>query len=171
MGRDDEHEYAEWAAGAWQRLLRSAVLLGCTLSEAEDVAQATLVRCYLKWPLVRRADNRTAYAATVLLNVHRESRRRRSAGEQPVALVPERAADGDAERVADVDAVRRALAGLSEAHREVVLLRYYLQLSEREIAAACGIAQGTVKSRLSRAIAQLDASVELAAYRGQGGLS
>lgn len=168
---DKDAEFSEWAAGVWQRLLRSAVLLGCTLPEAEDTAQATLVRCYAKWSLVRRADNRTAYAATVLLNVHRESRRRRSAGERPVADVPDAVSGLDeAERVAAVDAVRRALAGLSDGHREVVLLRYYLDLSEREIAAACRVPQGTVKSRLSRAIAQLGASVELTAFRGEGNL-
>jgi RNA polymerase sigma-70 factor (sigma-E family) len=167
---DHDGEFSEWAAGTWQRLLRAAVLLGCTLSEAEDVAQATLVRCYAKWPLVRRADNRTAYAATVLLNVHREAQRKRSAGERPVAVVPDAAGPDEAERVAAVDAVRRALGDLTPGHREVVLLRFYLQLSEREIAEACRVPQGTVKSRLSRAIAQLGGSVELAAFKGEGDL-
>ncbi|MFB9313122.1 SigE family RNA polymerase sigma factor [Nocardioides plantarum] len=168
---DQDSEFTEWAAGTWQRLLRSAVLLGCTLPEAEDVAQSTLVRCYAKWTLVRRADNRTAYAARVLLNVHREARRKRSAGERPVAALPDGPAGPDeADRVVAVDAVRRALGDLTPGHREVVLLRYYLQLSEREIAEACRVPQGTVKSRLSRAIAQLGDSVELAAFRGEGDL-
>lgn len=165
---DQDGEFTEWAAGTWQRLLRSAVLLGCTLPEAEDVAQATLVRCYVKWSLVRRADNRTAYAATVLLNVHREAQRKRSAGERPVPAVPEVAGPDETDRVAAVDAVRRALADLTPGHREVVLLRYYLQLSEREIAEACRVPQGTVKSRLARAVERLGGSVELAAFRGEG---
>lgn len=167
MTRDEE--FTEWAAGQWQRLLRSAVLLGCSLPEAEDVAQATLVRCYVKWAQVRRAEHCTAYVARVLLNVHRENRRRSSAGERPVAEVPDVGTSvDDADRVASTDAVRRALGALSAGHREVVLLRFYLQLSERETAEVCGVPLGTVKSRLSRAIAQLGDSVELATFREGG---
>ncbi|CAN5673530.1 N/A [soil metagenome] len=166
MSVTTDDEFSEWAAGQWQRLLRTAVLLGCSLPEAEDAAQATLVRCYVKWSQVRRAEHRTAYVAKVLLNVHREARRKASAQERPLAEVPEVPADVDeAERLASVDAVRRALAGLSDGHREVVLLRFYLQLSEREIAEACGVPPGTVKSRLSRAITQLGGSVELEEFR------
>ncbi|CAN5160535.1 N/A [soil metagenome] len=164
MSKDEE--FTEWAAGQWQRLLRTAVLLGCSLPEAEDVAQATLVRCYVKWAQVRRAEHRAAYVAKVLLNVHREARRKLSAGELPLADIPDAHGTAEeAERSASVDAVRRALGLLSDGHREVVLLRFYLQLSEREIAEACGVPPGTVKSRLSRAIAQLGDSVELATFR------
>jgi RNA polymerase sigma factor (sigma-70 family) len=57
----------------------------------------------------------------------------------------------------DSDAVRRALSQLSQPHREVLVLRYYLQLPERDIARTLGVASGTVKSRLSRALAALAA--------------
>ena len=121
--------------------------------------------------MLQRAEHRPAYVAKVLLNVHREAQRKLSSKERPTAVPPDVGTPGDdADRVASVDAVRRALGGLSQGHREVVLLRYYLQLSEREIADACGVPPGTVKSRLSRAMAHLGDSVELATFRGEGDL-
>jgi len=51
--------------------------------------------------------------------------------------------------------VHRAMAGLSRVNREVVVLRYFVQLSEAQTAAALGVPAGTVKSRLSRALASL----------------
>lgn len=69
--------------------MRSAVLLGCSLPEAEDLVQATLERCYVKWAAVERAEHRDAYVAQVLLNCLRQSRRRRWWGERPTAELPD----------------------------------------------------------------------------------
>ena len=60
------------------------------------------------------------------------------------------------------DAVHRALADLSKVNREVVVLRYYAHLSEQQTAEILDIAPGTVKSRLSRALAQLATNTHLA---------
>jgi len=92
----------------------------------------------------------------ILLNCHRDSHRRRWWGEQPTGTLPERSSDSSATDQAHVaDAVDRALADLSQVNREVVVLRYFADLSEQQTAVALGIATGTVKSRLSRAMAQL----------------
>jgi RNA polymerase sigma factor (sigma-70 family) len=78
-------------------------------------------------------------------------------------LLPEQADEADeASKVDLADAVERALGRLSEANRSVVVLRYYARLSERETADALNISQGTVKSRLSRALTELSKSDHLA---------
>lgn len=148
-------DFTAFAGGRWLSLVRSAVLLGCTAHEAEDLAQATLLRCLLKWKQVRRADDPAAYTARILLNLHRQARRRRWTGERPVAELPERAMPAADAEVDGTEAVRRALGVLTEEQREVVVLRIHLQLSEAETARVLGIPNGTAKSRFSRALARL----------------
>ena len=153
MNDQQREAYVAFAAARWRSLVRSAVLLGCDLHEAEDLAQATLLRCFVKWSQVERADDRDAYVARVMLNLHRQSRRRRWWREVPSDNTPDR--PGDPPTLDGTEAVRQALAGLSREHREVLVLRIYLELPERETAAVLGIPAGTVKSRLARALSRL----------------
>jgi len=146
----------------WRSVVRAAVLLGCAEHEAQDVAQQTFLRCYTKWDRVSAANNRDAYAARMLLNTFRESRRRRWWQERPTAQLPEPGVADAAAAHAEADAVDRALGRLTSTQREVVVLRYFSQLSERETAEALGVPAGTVKSRLSRALAQLAADTDIA---------
>ena len=168
MGRSehDEREFEEYAAARWRHLVHAGVLLGCSPHEAEDLAQTTLLRCYLAWARVQRADSRDAYVATVLVNGFRASRRRRWWGERPTDRLPDTAvadADSDLCSVAGIDAVERALGRLVAGQREVVVLRYWSHLSEQQIAEALGIAPGTVKSRLSRALDRLASDIDITA--------
>lgn len=162
---DTDTVFSEYAAARWRALVRTGVLLGCDIAEAEDLAQQTLLRCYLKWRHVERATDRDAYVARVQLNLMRQSRRRRWRAELAAVEVPERPAPDVTDRVDDADALTRALAALPVAQRQAVVLRYYLHLTEGQIAAATGVAPGTVKSRLSRAMAALAASPGLAGLR------
>ena len=153
---DQDGDFSDYASARWGTLVRSAVFLGCNLEEAHDLVQTTLLRCYIAWRKVEKAHDRDAYVYRILLNCHRDSRRRRWWGEQPTGTLPERSSDSSATDQAHVaDAVDRALADLSQVNREVVVLRYFADLSEQQTAVALGIATGTVKSRLSRAMAQL----------------
>jgi RNA polymerase sigma-70 factor (sigma-E family) len=153
VDEERREEFSGFVLATWRDLVRSAVLLGCEHHEAEDLAQATLVRCFLKWQHVERARDRRAYVARVMLNLHRQSRRRRWWRELATRTLPEApAADPAAD---DVQVVNQALAGLSQEHREVVMVRILLQLSERESAEVLGVPAGTVKSRLSRALGRL----------------
>ncbi|GAA5151913.1 SigE family RNA polymerase sigma factor [Nocardioides marinquilinus] len=153
-GGDDGFE--EYAAARWCHLVHAGVLLGCTPHEAEDLAQATLLRCYTAWTRVQRAENRDAYVTRVLVNGLRASRRRRWWGERPMSRLPDQPADDDHATALDgTDAVERALGRLPRGQREVVVLRFWSHLSVAETADALGVAPGTVKSRLSRALAAL----------------
>ncbi len=159
MEREDD--FAAFASARWPALVRSGIVLGCTFDEAQDLAQATLIKCYTAWRKVERADNRDAYVYRILLNCHRDNRRRRWWGEQPTDVLPELADRDDADGVDVTDAVHRALSGLSKVNREVVVLRYLAHLTERQTAELLGISPGTVKSRLSRALTQLADSPHL----------
>ncbi len=142
------------------RLVRTAVLLGCPQPDAEDLVQSALLRCYRSWRRVARADHPDAYVHRVLVTTLADARARRWNGELPTETLPEAADDSDADGWAGGIAVRRALADLSPEHREVLVLRFYADLSERATAAALGVAPGTVKSRTSRALAALAPLVE-----------
>jgi RNA polymerase sigma-70 factor (sigma-E family) len=161
--RDD---FGEYAAARWPRLVRAAVLLGCSPHEAEDVVQSALVRCLVHWSRVRSADDRDAYVHRVLVNTLADTHRRRSRSELPSPFVPERAVADATRAVDDRDALDRSLSRLSADQREAVVLRYYLHLSEQQMAHALGVAPGTVKSRLSRALAALAADPALAPSGG-----
>jgi len=162
--RDDD--FSAYVHARWGRLVRSAVLLGCTPTEAEDLVQTALVRCLVQWRKVQRADDRDAYVHRVLINAFVSSRRRRWTGERPTAVLPERSSPDFAQGVDDTDVVLRALAGLTSDQRAVVVLRYYAHLSEKQISSALGIAAGTVKSRLSRALTVLGQDPHLADLKG-----
>lgn len=132
------------------------MVLGCNLDEAQDLAQTALLRCFTGWRRVRAADDRDAYVYQILLNCHRDSRRRRWWGERPTDGPPEPEPTADpGTRVASFDALQRALADLPLIHRQVVVLRHLAQLTEQQTADLLDIAPGTAKSRLSRALAQL----------------
>jgi RNA polymerase sigma-70 factor (sigma-E family) len=160
-------EFAEYAGGRWATLVRTAVLLGARPHEAEDLAQRTLLRCYLSWAKVQRADHRDAYVARIMLNELRSERRRRWSGEVATSRLPDEPVDDHADEVVDAvagaTAVRRSLGRLGAEQREALVLRYYLHLTEAQIADAQRVAPGTVKSRISRALKALAADRELLA--------
>jgi RNA polymerase sigma-70 factor (sigma-E family) len=161
-----DEDFSAYANARWPALVRSAVLLGCTVQDAEDLAQTALMRCYVAWAKVTKAADRDAYVYRILVNAYHDSRRRRWWGEKPAVVLPEQI-EADATTLVDAaDAVGRALTRLSQVNREVVVLRYYAHLNDQQIAAALNIAPGTVKSRLSRALTQLSTDANLADLRG-----
>lgn len=161
-----DEEFSDYVATRWPRLVRSAVLIGCTPAEAEDVVQAALTRCLVSWAKVRKADDRDAYVHRVLLNTFTSARRRRWTGERPVAVVPDVPTDDVQSAYDAVDAVARSLARLPLEQRQCVVLRYYAHLTEQQMASVLGVAPGTVKSRLSRALKVLASDPTLHDLRG-----
>ncbi len=153
-------DFDEFAVAAWPRLRRSAYLLTGDHHLAEDLAQTALARTYASWRRVRRADA-LAYARRTLVNLNIDRIRRRritEVGDGPIALLPDRRLPHGTSD--DRDEIVRMLGGLTERERRVVVLRHYFDLSEAQVAAELGIARGTVKSTLARALAKLRVSVD-----------
>lgn len=163
MAKDDD--YSVFVADRWPRLVRTAVLLGCTPTAAEDLVQDALVKCYVHWDKVVGADDRDAYVHRLLVNTHRSGLRRRWTGEKATADLPDVTLADPTEDVDIAHVVLAALARLSPAHRAVVVLRHYAGLDEAQSAVALGVPRGTVKSRLSRAAAHLKSDPTLVALK------
>jgi RNA polymerase sigma-70 factor (sigma-E family) len=160
VGADEE--FAAYMAARWPAFVRTAVLLGCPLHDAEDVAQTAFARCFVSWSKLSKADDADAYAYRVLINVFNDSRRTRWwRHERPAADVPEGAPIDAMSAVDRADAMSRALAELGTGQRGVVVLRFYAGLSEARTAEALGVPVGTVKSRQARALRQLAESAHL----------
>jgi RNA polymerase sigma-70 factor (sigma-E family) len=139
-------------------LQRTAHLLTGDVHSAQDLVQTTLAKLYLRWDRVRVAGNPDAYARKVLLNEFRTAWRRPvRRRERVMALVPDRAAPDLHADDGDHDAVWRLVCTLPPKQRAVLVLRFYEQLTEAEIAELMGISLGTVKSQSSRALASLRA--------------
>jgi RNA polymerase sigma-70 factor (sigma-E family) len=152
LATDDE--FAEFAAGALPSLLRFAHVLTGDPSSAEDLVQTALGRCLRAWRL-RKIDDPNAFVRKVMVNSYATWHRRNRRRETAVADPPEAIAEDMSGRVDDRDAMCRALLSLPPRQRAVIVLRYYADLSEQEIAAVMGTSPGTVKSQASRALRRL----------------
>lgn len=148
-------DFASFYAAAWPRLLRTAYAVAGDRQLAEDAVQVALATAYARWPRVRRTDDPLAYVRKVAVNAalaqHRKAHRRR---ETVVEALPERSAPVGSDPL-ERDAVLRAVRLLPPRQRAVVVLRYYEDLSERQIAEVLGCRPGTVKSQASAALATL----------------
>ena len=162
MGNEAEiAEFSEFVARSQARMVRLAELLTGDRGRAEDLAQHGYVQAYAAWRRIRTGEP-DAYVRRCIVNANTDWWRRRTWREQPFAMMPETPAGFDtAAAFADRDVVLRALARLTSRERMVIVLRYYLDLSEQEIAAQLKIAPGTVKSAASRALAKLRSDAAL----------
>jgi RNA polymerase sigma-70 factor (sigma-E family) len=138
-------------------LLRTAYLLTLDRGHAEDLLQTALLRAARHWRNAREAPE--AYVRTILVNLCRDRRRllRRRPVEAP--LPPDAASaggpDSPADQVAERRVVAQALAALPLRQRQVVVLRFYEDLSVTETARLLGFSEGTVKSYTARALSRL----------------
>ncbi len=149
-------------------LLRSAFLLTGDRVDAEELVQDTMVRLYPKWRQVQAADVPLAYVRRSLTNNFLNGRRRRSASDLLFADPPERGYEPDfGDRVSDQDLVRDLLDGLTAKQRAVLVLRYYDDLDDIEIASMVGCRRGTVRSIISRSLSQLRHETERRAAEHQ----
>lgn len=166
MGREAEvAEFSTFVAGSQKKMVRLAELLTGDRGRAEDLAQHGFAQAYAAWRRIRTGEP-DAYVRRCIVNAHTDWWRRRSWREQPFALLPEQACAFDAEsEFADREMVMRALGRLTARERIVLILRFYLDMSELDIAAQLQIAPGTVKSAASRGLAKLRSDAELRAER------
>jgi RNA polymerase sigma-70 factor (sigma-E family) len=157
-------EFEQFVAESSDPLLRTAYLIVWDLSEAEDLVQECLLTVARRWPRVRRMQHPRAYARRVLVNLALDGRRRRARRRQELEAPPSawaRRSDEDG-AIAGVEARRDlvdALATLPPRQRAVLVLRYFEDLTEAQVASVLGCSVGTVKSTASRGLARLQASM------------
>ncbi|MGH9077191.1 MAG: SigE family RNA polymerase sigma factor [Acidimicrobiales bacterium] len=149
----DEEAFGRYVIDSYAVLVRRAMLLVGDRGHAEDLVQASLARAYPRWRRIVQPD---AYLRTVMVRTAMGWRARRWNGELPTDPLPDTPSPTDVLAGSDLSAaVRAALMSLPAEQRAVVVLRYFDDCSEAEIAAALGCSAGTVKSRASRALASL----------------
>ena len=156
MTAEPDNEFREFMRGRWPAMVRLAYGLTGDMGHAEDVAQAAFARAYASWGRVRRTGDPDAYVRRIVINENRRRFRKRRVAEDlsrepPEPRGPDAGPPGPEERSALLDALRV----LGPRQRAVVVLRYWLDMSEAETAAALNCSTGTVKSQASRALVTL----------------
>lgn len=158
QGRDEE--FAAYMAARQPGLLRTAYLLTGDPHTAEDLVQTTFAKLYLSWDKVQRRELVDGYVRRILVNesnsLWRRAWKRRETSTDTVPDHPAVTGTPD-------DGVKAALwqfvQSLPRKQRAVVVLRFYEDLSEAEVADVLGVSVGTVKSQSSRALAALRARI------------
>lgn len=159
----DEHAYAELVTRYQALAARTAYVITGSDAEAEDAAQEGFVKAYYALDRFRSGAPFRPWLLRIVAN--EAINRRKAAGRRPTvelsmaldrpsgdtALSPEGAALATERRTLVLDALRK----MKEEDRLVIAYRYFFDLSEAEMADALGVARGTVKSRLSRALGRL----------------
>ena len=150
-------DFDNFVAAHVDDLLRTAYLIVWDEGEAEDLVQECLLKVARRWPRVRRMEQPQAYARRILVNLaldgaRRRARRRRELepGTPPIlsAIDPLQTLETRAELL-------QALGQLHERQRAVLVLRYFNDLTEAQVADVLGCSPGTVKSSASRGLARL----------------
>ncbi|MEY9942041.1 RNA polymerase sigma-70 factor (sigma-E family) [Streptacidiphilus sp. MAP5-3] len=165
-----EVDFDAFVAAHWQRLTRTAYLLTGDHHEAEDLVQVTLAKVYPHWARIRRLDAPNAYLHRAMVNNGFSRQRRRRARQLLMPWVPERAQPSAMAQVEQRSALLRALDELPPRQRAVVVLRYWEDLSERQVADVLGCTTGNVKSQASRGLAKLRNHQALAGYAASGSM-
>ena len=164
MSAESDEQFREFMRGRWPAMVRLAYGLTGDLGHAEDVAQAAFARAYASWARVAGTGDPDAYVRRIVINCNNSRFRKRRVAESLVDAVPElpgrRAAD-TADALSDSAALLKALRRLGPRQRAVIVLRFWMDMSEAETAAALHCSVGTVKSQASRALAALRGSAEL----------
>ncbi|WP_432477424.1 SigE family RNA polymerase sigma factor [Nocardioides sp. GXQ0305] len=150
-----DHDFASYMHARQPGLLRTAYLLTGDQHTAEDLVQVAFAKLYLAWDKVHSRESLDGYVRRILVNEHNSSwrrpwkRREHSTDELPEVHHHDR---HDAGTGAELWALVQTLPRRARA---VVVLRYYEELSEAEVAEVLGISVGTVKSQASRALSAL----------------
>lgn len=156
-------DFAAYVVAQRETWLRAACLLTGDRHQAEDLVQSTLIRVWPHWARVSAKGDPDAYIRKVIFHQFATQVRRRRWSELAAGLLPgmaaERSDDGaEPDPTCQVDMrfqLREILATLAPRQRAVLVLRYYLDLSEADTAEVLGCSVGTVKSQASKALARL----------------
>ncbi|WP_433468842.1 SigE family RNA polymerase sigma factor [Spirillospora sp. CA-128828] len=166
---DDGVTYEEFVATRAQALLRYGFVLTGNAHDAADLLQEGLIRLRGAWGRVANKNDPEGYVRKIMARQHISAWRRRRR-EHLVGDVPERHYDDPGlERAEHDPRLWAALAMFPRRQRAVLVLRYYEDLSDEEIARTLGISRGTVRSQAARALGKLRAEWRPAAAHAEGG--
>jgi len=164
MSAGDRVAFGEYVRSRSQALLRAATAMTGNRTDGEDLLQATLVKAYQSWDRIDDPAALDTYVRRVMVNTHISGWRRRRVDEYPTDELPDSPSAEDATSDSDLrDVVQRAIDRLPRQMRAAVMLRFYDDMTEPEVAAALGVSVGTVKSTVARAVAKLRKDTELGA--------
>ena len=149
-------QFAEFFEATWPRLFRTTYAVAGDRLLAEDALQTAFAKAYTSWSRVEAAQHPEAYVRRMAVNEVLSVVRRPWFRAERATEAPEPAPAPSTEaRTVDRDALWQAVCSLPPRQRAVVVLRYYEDLSEAEIAEVLGCSRGTVKSTASSALANL----------------
>ncbi|WP_163569620.1 SigE family RNA polymerase sigma factor [Fodinicola feengrottensis] len=152
---DRDAVFAAFVSANAAGLLRTAHLLIGDPHRAEDLLQTALTKAYVHWERIENPAAAKAYVRRILANTATSWWRLRSSSERPTDELPELAVTDRSAESAEADEVWAYLNQLPRRQRTVLVLRFYEDMSEAEVAAALGISRGTAKSTASRGLARL----------------
>jgi RNA polymerase sigma-70 factor (sigma-E family) len=156
----DAATFEEYAGAAWASLYRYAYLLAGSHPDAEDLAQQTLLKAYRSWARVKGADSPQAYLRTILTNTFLSQRRPKGRRLELLTDAPPEPTGQTRERgPEDRMQLWPHVKSLPPRQRAVIVLRYYEDLTEQEIADVLGCSRGTVKSTAHRGLNSLRAAL------------
>lgn len=146
----------------YRSLVRLSALLVHDVQTAEEIVQDSFIAMHGSWRRLRDPDRGLAYLRQAVVNRSRSSLRHRKVIEKhaPRPLPHSASAEEGAMNALEHQAVMAALRKLPERQREVLVLRYYADLSEADIADAIGVSRGAVKSHASRGLAAVRTTLE-----------
>jgi len=155
-------EFATYVRERSPRLLHTSYLLCHDWALAEDLLQTALAKAWRSWRRIEKDPD--SYVYRILVNTNASWTRRRWRGEIPTETPPEAGLEADltgdlADRTLMLDALRR----LPQRQRAVLVLRYFEDQTETQVAAILGCTVGTVKSQASKALAKLRIDPEITA--------
>jgi RNA polymerase sigma-70 factor (sigma-E family) len=150
-----DQDFVDFVGSRWSPLYRLAYLLAGSPAEAEDLLQTTLEKAYVRWPRIRQMDHPEAYVRRMLATGAVSTGRRAWIRERPSADLPEPRDTSDGVAVLDRALLWPLVCALPARQRAIVVLRYYEDLTEAQIADVLGCARGTVKSQASAAMKAL----------------
>jgi RNA polymerase sigma-70 factor (sigma-E family) len=158
-----KREFEQFVSDGADHLLRTAYMMTNDLAEAEDLVQETLLRVARRWHKVHTMAHPAAYARRILVNLVIDHAGQRALRNRELAMhestfgsgPADPRAEGELQAVDSYTVLLAALASLPARQRAVIVLRYWHDLPEAEVAAVLSCSIGTVKSTASRGLSKL----------------
>lgn len=152
----DESAFSDFVQARSTALLRTAYLLTGDRGLAEDLLQTALAKTYVAWERIRDPEAVESYVRRILVTTATSWWRRKAwQAERPTGVTFDRAVNSEADQIDERDRVWSAVKCLPAGQRAVVVLRFYEDQSEAEIARLLGCSTGTVKSQCAKAMTKL----------------